>query len=310
MGIPTRHSQHTLNRPISFVGPGLHSGRVVSMVVQPAPADCGRVFVRQDVPADRAEVPARWNAVTDTRLSTTIANRFGIRVTTIEHLMAALHAAGVDNARVLLNGPEVPILDGSSAPFTQMIRQAGLFAQRAERWVIVVRKPVRVEDNGKWAALVPDVIPAMEMTIDFGDAVIGRQQLSLTVDRETFEHELADARTFGFRDQVEALRTLDLIRGGSLQNAVLVDKDGIVNPEGLRHADEFVRHKLLDAVGDLALAGMPILGRFIGHRSGHALNNALLRELLQNDAAWSLTTLRDATCDTGTASPISAPAIR
>lgn len=294
MTLPDHYFQHTLNHPIRFVGPGLHSGRMISMVVQPAPADSGRIFIRRDVPAGRAEVPARWNAVTDTRLSTTVANRFGIRVATIEHLMAALHAGGIDNARILLNGPEVPILDGSAAPFMRLIRQVGVCRQREERRVIVVRRPVRVEEHGKSAILVPDLVPSMDMTIDFGAGVIGRQQLSVAVDRESFERELADARTFGFRDQVDVLRTLGLVKGGSLRNAVVIDRDGVVNPEGLRHPDEFVRHKILDAIGDLALAGAPILGRFIGHRSGHALNNALLRELLQNDDAWFMTTLRSA----------------
>jgi UDP-3-O-[3-hydroxymyristoyl] N-acetylglucosamine deacetylase len=291
---PGHYFQHTLNQPISFVGPGLHSGQTVSLVIQPAPADTGRVFVRQDVPADRAEIPARWNAVTDTRLSTTVSNRFGVKIATIEHLMAALQASGVDNARMVLNGPEVPILDGSSAPFVRLIRQVGLCPQREERRVIVVRRPVRVEEQGKWAVMIPDAHPSMDMTIEFDSAVIGRQQLSIPLDRESFEGELADARTFGFQDQVDTLRALGLTRGGSLRNAVLVNEGGIVNPEGLRHPDEFVRHKILDAIGDLALAGAPIVGRIVGYRSGHALNNALLRELLQNEDNWILTTMRDA----------------
>lgn len=294
MPMPSHHFQHTLNDPINFIGPGLHSGLMISMMVQPAPADTGYLFVREDVPIGRTEIPARWNAVTDTRLSTTVSNRFGIKVATIEHLMAALRASGIDNARIVLNGPEVPILDGSAEPFIRLIRHVGVCAQRAERKVIVVRKPVRVEDNGKAAALLPDIHPSIDMTIEFDTGAIGRQQLSVQMDRESFESELADARTFGFKEQVDTLRKLGLVKGGSLQNAVLIDENGIVNPEGLRHPDEFVRHKILDAIGDLALAGAPIMGRFVGHCSGHALNNALLRELLHDDDNWFLTTVRGA----------------
>ncbi len=294
MNLPNHYFQHTLNRPISFMGPGLHSGQMISMVIQPAPADTGRIFIRQDVPSDQAEIPARWNAVTDTRLSTTVSNRFGVKVATIEHLMAALHASGVDNARIVLNGPEVPIMDGSSEPFVRFIRQVGICLQREERRAIVIRKPVRVEEEGKSAIMVPDNSSWMDMTIEFDSDIIGRQYLSIPLDRESFERELSNARTFGFQDQVDTLRKLGLIKGGSLQNAVLVNENGIVNPESLRHTDEFVRHKILDAIGDLALAGAPIIGRFIGYCSGHAINNALLRELLQNEDNWFLTTMRGA----------------
>lgn len=291
---PNQYFQHTLNRPINFVGIGLHSGLMIRMVVQPAPADTGRIFIRQDVPGDQSQIPARWNAVTDTRMSTTVANRFGVKVAMIEHLMAALHACGVDNAQIVLNGPEVPVLDGSSEPFVRLIRQVGICLQREERRAIVVRKPVRVEEDRKSAMIVPNHRSWMDMTIDFDSTVIGRQQLSIPIDRESFEKELANARTFGFLEQVETLRKLGLIKGGSLQNAVLVNENGVVNPEKLRHPDEFVRHKVLDAIGDLALAGAPIIGRFVGYCSGHTINNALLRKLLQNEDNWTLTTMRGA----------------
>jgi UDP-3-O-[3-hydroxymyristoyl] N-acetylglucosamine deacetylase len=294
MSMSGQYYQHTLMGPIDFVGPGLHSGEMIRMTVQPAPVNTGYVFVRQDMPAGRAEVPARWNSVTDTRLSTTVANVFGAKVATVEHLMAALRASGIDNARILLSGAEVPIMDGSAEPFMRQIRRVGLCRQHEERRVIVVRKPVRVEESGKSAALLPDPDPSMDMTIDFDSGAIGRQQLSVVLDRESFERDLAAARTFGFREQVETLRKLGLVRGGSLQNAVVLDEDGVLNPEGLRHPDEFVRHKILDAIGDLALAGAPIMGRFVGHCSGHALNNVLLRELLHNENNWFLTTVRGA----------------
>lgn len=294
MSMPSHHFQHTLNAPIDFVGPGLHSGEMIRMTVQPAPANTGCIFVREDVPSGRAEIPARWSAVTDTRLSTTVANRFGVKVATVEHLMAALHASGIDNARILLTGPEVPIMDGSSEPFIRQIRRVGLCRQREERRVIVVRKPVRVEEGGKSAALIPDPVPSIDMTIDFETRTIGHQQLAVMVSPESFERDLADARTFGFRDQVEILRKLGLVRGGSMHNAVVIDDEGVLNPEGLRRPDEFVRHKILDAIGDLALAGAPIIGRFVGYCTGHALNNALLRELLHNENNWFLTTVRGA----------------
>ncbi|HVL00890.1 MAG TPA: UDP-3-O-acyl-N-acetylglucosamine deacetylase [Dongiaceae bacterium] len=286
--------QHTLNRAITFVGRGLHTGLPVRMMIQPAPANTGHIFIRQDVPLDQAEVPARWNTVVDTRLSTTVSNRFGVKVSTIEHLMAALHACGVDNARIVLNGPEVPIMDGSSEPFVRLIRQVGLLEQKEERRVILVRKQVRVEEEGKSATFLPNPSPWIDMTIEFECPAIGYQQMSLSVDAESFERELANARTFGFEDQIQTLRKLGLAKGGSLQNAVLLNEKGVVNPEGLRHANEFVRHKILDAVGDLSLAGMPIIGRFNGVCSGHDLNNRLLRKLLQNTDCWTLTTARGA----------------
>lgn len=294
MSMASHHYQHTLSAPIDFIGPGLHSGEMIRLTVQPAPANTGYVFIREDVPAGRAEVPARWSAVTDTRLSTTVANRFGVKVATVEHLMAALRACEVDNARILLSGPEVPIMDGSAEPFVRQIRRVGLFRQSEERRVIVVRKPVRVADGGKWVALLPDPEPSIDMTIDFENSAIGHQQLTVTVSRESFEADLADARTFGFRDQVEILHKLGLVRGGSIHNAVVVDDEGVLNPEGLRRPDEFVRHKILDAIGDLALAGAPIIGCFIGYCTGHALNNALLRELLHNENNWFMTTVRGA----------------
>lgn len=291
---PSQYFQHTLNRSISFIGRGLHTGLAIRMMIQPAPANTGHIFVRQDVPLDQAEVPARWNTVTDTRLSTTVANRFGVKVATIEHLMAALHACGVDNARIVLNGPEVPIMDGSAEPFVRLIRQVGLQQQEEERRAILVRKPVRVEEDGKSASLLPNPRPWMDMTIEFDSEVIGHQHLSVSVEAESFETELANARTFGFEDQINTLRKLGLAKGGSLQNAVLVNENGVVNAEGLRHADEFVRHKILDAIGDLSLAGMPIIGRFNGFCSGHGLNNTLLRKLLQSVDSWTLTTMRGA----------------
>lgn len=286
-----RYFQHTLSQPLTFVGRGLHSGASVRLTLQPAEADTGILFVRQDVPLKQAEISARWYNVTDTRLSTTITNRHGVRVSTIEHLMAALYIAGIDNVRVVLNAPEVPIMDGSAEPFLNMFRQVGTVRQQAERRAIVIRHPVRVEEAGKSASFLPAPTPWIDMAIDFEHRAIGHQELSLPMERELLGVDIGAARTFGFEDQIQTLRTLGLTKGGSLQNAVLVGEGGVINAEGLRFQDEFVRHKVLDAVGDLALSGYTIFGRFVGVCSGHGLNNQLLRHLLQQEEAWTYTTL-------------------
>lgn len=290
----SKYFQHTLTHSLTFVGRGLHSGASVRMMLQPADPDTGIVFVRHDVPLHQAEISARWYNVTDTRLSTTIANRFGVKVSTIEHLMAALYVCGIDNARVLLNGPEVPIMDGSAEPFVRMIRQTGTRQQNVERRAIVIRRQVRLEENGKSASFLPAPTPWIDMTIDFDSAAVGHQELSIPMDRALLATDVSAARTFGFEEQIETLRKLGLAKGGSLQNAVLIGENGVINAEGLRYEDEFVRHKVLDAVGDLSLAGVTIVGRFVGMCSGHGLNNQLLRQLLQQDDAWFHTTVSGA----------------
>ncbi len=287
----SQYFQHTLAQTAIFVGRGLHSGESVRMVVQPADADTGILFVRTDVSPKQAEISARWHNVTDTRLNTKITNRHGVGVATIEHLMAALYVAGIDNARIQLNGPEVPIMDGSAEPFLRMFRKVGTRQQLAERRAIVVRQPVRVEETGRSASFLPAPIPWIDMAIDFEHTSIGHQALSIPLERELLSDDIMAARTFGFQDQIETLRKLGLAKGGSLQNAVLVGDEGVINVEGLRYSDEFVRHKVLDAVGDLALSGYTIFGRFVGMCSGHGLNNQLLRCLLQNEQAWTFTTL-------------------
>ncbi|TVP93523.1 MAG: UDP-3-O-acyl-N-acetylglucosamine deacetylase [Thioalkalivibrio sp.] len=286
--------QHTLARNLTFVGRGLHSGLPVRMTLQPADPDNGIIFIRSDMPLFQSEIAARWYNVTDTRLSTTISSRFGAKVSTIEHLMAALYMCGIDNARIVLNGPEVPIMDGSAEPFVRMIRQTGSLQQNAERRAIVIRHQVRVEEHGKSASFLPGPVPWVDMTIDFDNAAIGHQKLSVPLDRDLLDLDVSAARTFGFQEQIDTLRKLGLAKGGSLQNAVLIGDNGVINPEGLRFEDEFVRHKVLDAVGDLSLAGMTIVGRFMGMCSGHGLNNQLLRQLLAQEDAWFLTTLSGA----------------
>ncbi|WP_373053818.1 UDP-3-O-acyl-N-acetylglucosamine deacetylase [Thioalkalivibrio sp.] len=290
----SRYFQHTLAVNLTFVGRGLHSGLPVRMTLQPAAPDNGIIFIRRDVPLFQSEIAARWYNVTDTRLSTTISNRFGAKVSTIEHLMAALYVCGIDNARIVLDGPEVPIMDGSAEPFVRMIQQAGTLQQNTERRAIVIRHQVQVEEHGKSASFLPAPVPRIDMTIDFDNAAIGHQELSVPLDRDLLAFDVSAARTFGFQEQIDTLRKLGLAKGGSLQNAVLIGDKGVINQEGLRFEDEFVRHKVLDAVGDLSLAGMIIIGRFMGMCSGHDLNNQVLRQLLAQEDAWFLTTLSGA----------------
>jgi UDP-3-O-[3-hydroxymyristoyl] N-acetylglucosamine deacetylase len=284
-GVAVRRS---LASAIGCAGVGLHGGRPARLTLRPAEAGSGITFRRSDLGLD---IPARHDAVVDTRLNTTISAH-GARVSTVEHVMAALAGAGIDDAVVELDGPEVPILDGSAEPFLFLIGCAGIAASTMPRTTIEVLKTVRVEDGEAWAELAPAPLPGFEaaMTIEFPVAAIGRQTLTLRVTEETFRTRLADARTFTTADDVQRARAAGLAKGGSLHNAVVVDGPMVLNPGGLRHADEFVRHKLLDAVGDLALAGGPIRGRFAGHRSGHALNNRLLRALFADTAAFRLNT--------------------
>ena len=280
--------QHTLAGPAIFAGVGLHSGQRVRAAILPAPTGSGIVFVRTDRGGDN-RVAARAGAVVQTRLNTVIGNAAGVTVSTIEHLMAALAALAVDNAVIELDGPEVPIMDGSALPFVQMIDHAGRRRQEAPRRYLEVLRPVEVADGDKRARLLPARRFELAFEIAFDSPVIGRQSVDLAVDEDSFRAELADARTFGFLHDVEALRRAGLALGGSLDNAVVVDGDRILNPEGLRRADEFVRHKALDAVGDLYVLGHPVIGRFEGLYAGHAINNAVVRALLGQPDAFRIT---------------------
>ncbi len=257
-------------------------------MLHPSQPGTGIVFRRTDLGID---IPARYDLVADTRLCTQIspADRPDVRVGTVEHVMAALAGVGIDNAVVALDGPEVPVLDGSAAPFVFLIDCAGRVAQDAPRDVIEILHPVRVGSDEAFAELRPGGAGLdLAMSIDFAAPAIGRQALSLSLTEAGFRQRLAEARTFALLAEIDSLREAGLARGGSLANAVVVDGARVVNPEGLRGEDEFVRHKMLDAVGDLALAGMAINGRFIGHRSGHALNNRLLRAVFADRSAWRL----------------------
>lgn len=280
--------QRTLKAPIDCVGVGLHSGRRTRLVLHPAPPGSGIVFRRSDL--DRI-IPARYDHVIDTRLCTTLGlpDDPAVHVGTVEHVMAALAGAGVQNALIDVDGPEVPILDGSAENFLFLLDCAGIVEQPEMADCIEVCRIVRVSEGEAYAELRPAAFGLdLALSIAFDAAAIGRQALTLRLTPENFRGELVRARTFTLASEVASLRAAGLARGGSLDNAVVVDGARVLNPAGLRMPDEFVRHKMLDVVGDLALAGAPLRGRFVGHRTGHALNNRLLRALFADASNWRI----------------------
>jgi len=279
--------QKTIKAPIRCRGIGLHSGVKVSMTLRPASIDAGIVFRRSDC---GAVIAASWRNLADSTLCTTLA-RDGASVATVEHLMAAFAGLEVDNAIVELDGPEVPAMDGSAAPFVFLIERTGLVEQDAPRRAIQVLRPVRVTGDGKSAALLPDDGFAVSFAIDFAGTALLRQKITVAPDPESFKTDICRARTFGFLEEVESMRAAGLARGGSLDNAVVISGERVLNAEGLRYGDEFVRHKVLDAIGDLYLAGGPIIGRFEGRRSGHGLNRCLLERLFADPTAWRYATI-------------------
>ncbi len=284
--------QRTLKSSINCTGVGLHSGEKISMTMKPAPVNAGVVFRRTDIQGKGAVIPARFDRVVDTRLCSLLGNEDGVTVGTVEHVMAALAGCGIDNVEIELNGAEVPIMDGSSEPFVFLIECAGIVEQDAPRRVIRVLKRVEVAYGSGHVAISPADAQIIDFEIDFESAVVNRQEMSLKVVNGAFRKELAKARTFGFLHEVEALWEAGLAKGGSLDNAIVVGHDGVMNEDGLRFDDEFVRHKALDAIGDLYLAGAPIIGRFEGVCSGHAANNKLVRALLADESAWEWDVLR------------------
>ncbi|WP_298283907.1 UDP-3-O-acyl-N-acetylglucosamine deacetylase [Acidocella sp.] len=286
---PAPGARRTIRAEICGVGRGLHSGRDVTMVLKPGAVGSGVVFCRADLGID---LPAKFNLVTDTRLCTLIAEGEA-RVGTIEHLMAAVMAVGIDDLRVEVDAAELPIFDGSAAPFLFLLEAAGVVEHGGLRERIEILRTVRVEQNGAFAELRPHREGGagfeVSLQIEFAAKAIGAQSYHFLLSEEGFAEEIAPARTFAMRAEIEALRAAGLARGGSLANAIVVDNEAIVNPEGLRFEDEFVRHKLLDVIGDLALAGAPISGRFVGCKTGHGLNNLLLRALFADQANYRVT---------------------
>lgn len=288
--------QNTVKSSIHFTGIGLHSGKPVHMAIHPASADYGIWFRRSDVLIGDALIPARWHAVEQTALCTRIVNDAGAAVSTIEHVMAALAGTGVHNALIEIDGPEVPILDGSSVPFVRAILETGLRAQSVPVRALEILKPVTVQRGAASATLTPAQGLSIDFHIDFEDQAIGVQDKSLTMANGSFVRELCDSRTFCRKEDVDQMHAKGLALGGTLENAVVVDGDLVLSPGGLRHEDEAVRHKMLDALGDLYLAGAPILGRYTGIRAGHSLTNELLRVLFATPGAF-----RSVECDARTA---------
>jgi UDP-3-O-[3-hydroxymyristoyl] N-acetylglucosamine deacetylase len=277
--------QRTLKSLVRASGVGLHTGQKVRIALRPAPADTGIVFRRVDL-ASPVDIPARAELVGETKLCSGLVQG-EVKVYTVEHLMSALAGLGIDNAFVDLDAAELPIMDGSASPFALLLQQAGIEEQLAAKRFLRVRKAVEVREGDKWARLEPYAGFRLSFSIDFRHPVIERSTQSVTVDfaETSYLKEIARARTFGFMHEVEDLKDSGLALGGGLENAVVLDEQGVLNADGLRFADEFIRHKLLDAIGDLYLLGRPLLGAFTAHKSGHALNNRLARAALADPAA-------------------------
>jgi len=282
--VPLR--QRTLKSPISCTGIGLHSGVRTRITLNPAEANSGIVFRRTDIAGGAALIPATWRSVKDSRLCTVIGDDAGNTVATIEHLMSALVAMRVDNAEICINGPEVPAMDGSAAPFVFLTECAGLVEQDAPRRAIRVLKPISVSAHGAEASLPQGHGFTVDFTVDFPAAAIGRQTCSFDVTGASFKSSIARARTFCMIEDLPKMRDMGLALGGSLDNAVVVNGADILNDGGLRYGNEFARHKALDAIGDLALAGRPLLGHYSGLKSSHMLNTTLVQTLLSPSSAW------------------------
>ena len=278
--------QRTLKNLIRATGVGLHTGAKVYMTLRPAPANSGIIFRRTDL-AQPVEIKATPPSVGDTRLSSCL-EQGGVRISTVEHLMSALAGLGIDNAYVDLSAPEVPIMDGSAGPFVFLLQSAGIEEQGAPKKFIRVLNPVEVEEGEKWVRLEPHNGFKLSLSIDFDHPVFDKMRQSVAVDFSTTSYvkEVSRARTFGFMQDVETMRGQGLALGGSLDNAIVMDEYRVLNTDGLRYEDEFVKHKVLDAIGDLYLLGHPLIGAFSGYKSGHALNNLLLRRLLEDRKAW------------------------
>ncbi|HET9216085.1 MAG TPA: UDP-3-O-acyl-N-acetylglucosamine deacetylase [Terriglobia bacterium] len=283
--------EQTLKAPIEFSGVGLHTGQTATMRILPAPAGKGIVFRRMDL--DNFELRADVGSVERVAYATTLMSR-GVWISTVEHLLSALYALGVDNAIVELDNFEVPILDGSALPYTEAIQQAGLVQLQAPRTYMRIEKPFILEENGKSIAIYPSDSLSLEYEIGFQHPLIGHQKLEVQITPENYRSLIAPARTFGFYHEVEALQRSGLVRGGSLENAIVLTESGMLNETSLRYPDEFVRHKILDLLGDFALMGQQVLGRLTANRAGHALHTRFVAALLESSTHWTSTTLTPA----------------
>lgn len=278
--------QNTIANKVSCAGTGLHSGKVVHMSICPAPEGTGIKFIRTDIDGSESEILASYLNVSDTTLCTRLSNQSGISVSTIEHLMAAFWGCNIDNAIVEIDGSEVPIMDGSSEPFVFLLECAGIVKQGAPRRIIEVLKPVEIVEGNRRAAIMPSDSFSVSLEIDFGDSVVSSQSCVFNSTDVSFKTDLCRARSFCFEHEVSIMREKGLAQGGSLDNAIVVGDNGILNQGGLRYQDEFVRHKVLDCIGDFYLTGAQLMGRFVGFRSGHEMNNKLLRKFFEDRTAW------------------------
>jgi UDP-3-O-[3-hydroxymyristoyl] N-acetylglucosamine deacetylase len=276
--------QQTLAKTVALSGTGVHSGKKNHIMIKPAIENHGIKFRRVDLPGTQ-DIPALFKRVVDTSLATVLGVN-GAIVSTIEHLMASFAGLGIDNALVEMDEYEMPIMDGSAREFTQAITAAGIETQGLPRHVMIIRKPIRIQDQDKFVEVRPSSCSKITCSIEFDHDLIGTQRITFDRDRNNFEKEISHARTFGFIQDLELLKKFSLGKGGSLENAIVIDKDRILNAEGLRYPDEFVRHKLLDSLGDFSLLGMPIQGHIISHKSGHTLNHKFIEKLLDAKDAW------------------------
>ncbi|WP_220753621.1 MULTISPECIES: UDP-3-O-acyl-N-acetylglucosamine deacetylase [Shewanella] len=281
--------QRTVQKMVKSTGVGLHSGNKVTLCIMPAPVNTGIVLRRTDL-SPAVEIPAKAHLVRETTMCTALVNDEGVRISTIEHLFAALAGLGIDNAVIEVDAPEIPIMDGSASPFVFLLQSAGIKEQSVAKKYIKINQTIRVEDGDKWAELKPFKGFRVDFKIDFNHPEISRSQQHMVMDFSTsaFVKDISRARTFGFMQDIEYLRANNLALGGSMENAVVLDEYRVLNPDGLRYEDEFVKHKILDAFGDLYVAGHAIVGEFCAYKTGHALNNQLVRALLAQQEAWEL----------------------
>ena len=278
--------QTTVLNTVSCSGVGLHTGIHCKLKIRPAGPDRGIIFIRKDLPK-KVRIRAHIDNVVDAALATTLGQD-GVRVSTVEHLMAAFAGLGIDNAQVELDAPEVPIMDGSSEPFNNLLKKAGIHPQKKVKRFVIIKRPVTVTDGDRQATLLPSRDFKISYTIDFKHPLISNQYYLIQISNGNFEREICSARTFGFLKEYEMLKAKGFARGGSLDNAVVVDESRVINEGGLRFSDEFVRHKILDSIGDLWLVGAQVIGHFIGYKSGHTLNHKLIRKLLVHKDWWEL----------------------
>tara|TARA_B100001121_G_scaffold35987_1_gene30650 strand:+ start:1403 stop:2365 length:963 start_codon:yes stop_codon:yes gene_type:complete len=282
--------QTTISKQKSFNGIGLHSGNLINVTLKPAKENTGIIFIRTDIDKKIKErsIKALYSNVSDTSLCTTIENEYGIKVSTIEHLMAAFNGTGIDNIIIELNGPEVPIMDGSSLPLIEIIENCGIESLKVKRKILKILKKIEVRVDNKYCSFVPSKEQKFSVEIDFENKAVGKQSASTSLANYNFKNFASNARTFGFMKDVEYMRSLGLGLGGSIDNCIIVDNNEIINPEGLRHENEFSRHKLLDAVGDIYTSGYRIQGSYKGLRCGHYINNLLLHELFKSNENYEI----------------------